>query len=439
MTRPSPTGGETSLAAVAGAVSEQLAGPCGVAEGTGILAACSGGADSVVLVAALSAVAHRWPLVAVGFVDHGLRDVTAERRAARQAAERAGVPLIEQRVEIAATGNKQQAARRARYLALEAMTTDRALVATGHTLTDQAETVLQRLVRGAGLRGLVSIPNRAGLIVRPLLTVRRATTRSVAVQLADHAFADDPTNATRDYQRNRLRHDVLPVLMAENAAADINLASAARHAAEELALLDALLDRLAPATVDLTSLEPAAAEALIRWRIRREMPAARPPGSPAVAAFVERLVAGEDTTASLGDGVRATSRSGRIVLEEDVDPRRVLVAPCPGSYGLATLALEVHEGSQTRSASGEPDEDHDNDDWHVLWLDRAKVVWPLTLGSPSSRSTPVLRDGAGALLWPRQADASPTPAQPTSDSLCVRFRTTQTRTEQGSLSTHASR
>lgn len=170
--------------------------------GTPLVAAVSGGADSVALAWALALQHERWPLTAVLFVDHGLRDVSAERDAAKAAAEAAHTRFIEARVTLA-PGNVQASARRARYQALIATARqldERTRVATGHTSSDQAETVLARLARGAGLPGLAGLAPCRGRLVRPLLAVSRRATRALGLP-----FVDDPSNASPRFQRNRLR------------------------------------------------------------------------------------------------------------------------------------------------------------------------------------------------------------------------------------------
>ena len=205
---------------------------CGVPEDGRIVAACSGGADSVALVHLLASSAQSKQLVGVVFVDHGLRDVGREAAASRGAAERAGVPWTGLKVTLG-QGNVQAAAREARYGAmLEAIGED-SLLATGHTMDDQAETVLQRLLRRAGSWGLGGIQPRHGRIVRPLLRISRQRLQSLGLE-----FAEDPTNVTDHYQRNRLRHHVLPVL--EEACQGASEAMAAppvagpRHGSAEL-------------------------------------------------------------------------------------------------------------------------------------------------------------------------------------------------------------
>ncbi|TNF22398.1 MAG: tRNA(Ile)-lysidine synthetase, partial [Deltaproteobacteria bacterium] len=309
--------------------------------------------------------------------------------------------------------------------ALVAHAGDEARVATGHTLDDQAETVLQRLLRGAGLRGLAAIPWREGRLVRPLLAVRRAETRALGLP-----FCDDPSNATHAYQRNRLRHDVLPLLEAENPRAAWALAEVADQARAELELVDALADAVDLTRADLAGTTPELAEVLLRWRHRREVGGA-PPGRGAAAQLARQLVAGvPDGKTSLGGGVSGRARGGRLGFEDERDPRLEVVAHGTGHYRLGTLRLEL---SSTSTPTG-PVVDEDTP--LVAMLPAEGLRWPLRIrktsaasrmnparrtvqvdapGRPdvadSQRGAPsteyVITDALGARVWPPAKGAPP--------------------------------
>lgn len=147
-------------------------------------------------------------------VDHGLRPEAArELDLAERHAASLGVPFSRTVVAVAPGGNLQARARSARYAALEAAqrAAGAELLATAHHADDRAETVLLRLLRGAGPRGLAVLPPRAGERVRPLLRARRA---DVLLHLTRHGvpFAEDPSNRDRRYQRVRVREELLPLL-----------------------------------------------------------------------------------------------------------------------------------------------------------------------------------------------------------------------------------
>jgi tRNA(Ile)-lysidine synthase len=181
-----------------------------------VLLACSGGADSVALAAAAAFEAPRLGIDATGVtVDHGLQAGSAER-AERVAKLLDGLglgPVVISRVTVSADGGPENAARQARYAALAAAATrlgaDRVLL--GHTLDDQAETVLLGLGRGSGSRSIAGMRPVSGAYVRPLLAVRRATT-AAACRAEGLPTWDDPHNADPRFRRARLRHEVLPLL-----------------------------------------------------------------------------------------------------------------------------------------------------------------------------------------------------------------------------------
>ncbi|KQM81466.1 tRNA lysidine(34) synthetase TilS [Agromyces sp. Leaf222] len=184
-----------------------------------VLVALSGGPDSLALAAAAAFEAPRAGLRAGAvIVDHGLQAGSAEvaERAAGQARSLGLDPVLVRRVEVGGEGGPEASARRARYAALDeaATSTDAASVLLGHTLDDQAETVLLGLARGSGAASLAGMPARAGRYVRPLLGIRRATTREACLDAGLEPWID-PHNVDPSYARVRVRDRVLPVLEAE--------------------------------------------------------------------------------------------------------------------------------------------------------------------------------------------------------------------------------
>jgi tRNA(Ile)-lysidine synthase len=188
---------------------------CGVARGARILVAVSGGPDSTALLDVLARLSenHGMTLVAHG-VDHGLREeAAAELELARRHAERLGVEFGVTKLRLEPGGNLQARARAARYAALEEMAKKRdlELIATAHHADDRAETVLLRLLRGSGPRGLGVLRAREGQRIRPLIRARRS---DVLAHCARHGvpFATDPSNLDRRFLRARVRAEVLPLL-----------------------------------------------------------------------------------------------------------------------------------------------------------------------------------------------------------------------------------
>ncbi len=217
-------------------------GPCALRAGQRVVVGVSGGVDSVVLLHALAEIGVA--PVAV-YVDHGLRAGTAGEGAfVQDVAGRIGAEAVVAAVSVGA-GNRQAAARDARYAALADVAARLGIdaVAVGHTATDQAETVLMALVRGAGLRGIAGMSPRRELadgvaLVRPLLHLTRADVEALA-RGRGWTWREDPTNATDAFRRNRVRHAVLPLLDAEGGPATaLRIAATADDARAALAGLD---------------------------------------------------------------------------------------------------------------------------------------------------------------------------------------------------------
>src|SRR5437879_11536819 len=185
--------------------------------GEHVVIGVSGGADSTALLSVLTSLtsAYRLRLSAL-HVDHRLRPESWRDAEHVQAlGARLGVPVAVIPAAASSNGPLEAAARQARYAALERhanqIGADR--IALGHTADDQAATVLMRLLEGAGLRGLAGIPPTRGRIIRPLLDPRR---HALVAHL--HAvgldWVEDPTNGDLKFLRNRIRHEVLPLLAA---------------------------------------------------------------------------------------------------------------------------------------------------------------------------------------------------------------------------------
>ena len=187
-----------------------------------VLVACSGGGDSVALGAVLCELtpAASWSVAGLLHVNHRLRGTASDEDEAfcRGVAATLGVPITVERVDVAARARAERvsieaAGHRVRYALFErAVREGRAdVVATGHTRDDQAETVLLRLIRGAGPAGLAGIRPRIGAVVRPLLDVRRDELRGY-LRLRGLPHREDPSNRDEGILRNRVRHRLIPFL-----------------------------------------------------------------------------------------------------------------------------------------------------------------------------------------------------------------------------------
>jgi len=272
-----------------------------------VVCAVSGGADSLALLV-LAAAAH--DDVTAVHVDHGLRPGgDAEAEVVRLAAERFGASFRSVRVEVGAGPNLEARARAARYAVLPEG------ACTGHTADDQAETVLLQVLRGAGLDGLAAM--RPGER-RPIVRLRRSETRALCAAL-DLRPVDDPSNRDPAHRRNRVRHELLP-LLADVAGRDVvpllaRLADHARDATDHLSAESAAIDPTDAGA--LAAAPPTLARVAVRAWLRTCSPERHPPD----AATVERVlaVARLDAVATdVGRGWRVARTAGRLRL---VEPR----------------------------------------------------------------------------------------------------------------------
>ena len=214
-----------------------------------ILVAVSGGPDSVALLSLLHSLAPVWNLsLTVVHVNYGLRGAESDGDASFVAAlcRRFTLPCLIRSLEIppAEAGRSLQAcARDLRYQLFRELVDELGMdrVALGHTADDQAETVLLRMLRGAGLRGLTGMPHiREGLFVRPLLGVTRREILAY-LETMELSYRTDSSNAKPIYLRNRVRHELLPVMQSLAPSTIKLLARQANILRED----DRLLDRLA--------------------------------------------------------------------------------------------------------------------------------------------------------------------------------------------------
>jgi tRNA(Ile)-lysidine synthase len=248
-----------------------------LATGDTVLVAVSGGPDSVALLAALHELRAAFGIAVVaGHLDHGLRgaESAADRACVEHLATELGVALRTATVRLPG-GNLEAEARRARYAFLERAAAELGAtkIATGHTLDDQAETVLLRLLRGAGRRGLGGIPPRRGHVIRPLILCDRVQVRHFLVERG-LAWRVDRSNFDYGFERTRVRAGYLPALARE---LNPRLARTLGRLADLLREEDTLLDRMAAMaagrrpSVDLAvlrALEPPLARRAVRhwWR-----------------------------------------------------------------------------------------------------------------------------------------------------------------------------
>ncbi len=332
-------GPHPAVAAVRHAVRASLTG---LMPGDLVLVACSGGADSLALAAAVAFEAPKAGLGAGGItVDHGLQPGSADQAArVRGAMADLGLsPALSVRVAVAGPGGTdgyqgpEAAARSARYAALDAAAqaaegAGGVWIMLGHTLDDQAETVLLGLARGSGARSLAGMSAQAGPYLRPLLRIRRAQTAAACTALGLQAW-DDPQNCDPAFTRVRVRRDLMPALatalgpgVAEALARSADLLRADADALDAIAAAET--EKLGGTSAALT--DGWAADALgalpaaIRHRVLRRaaLAAGCPPGALAQrhVASMDELVTGwhGQRWADLPGGIRCQRRYGRLLL-----------------------------------------------------------------------------------------------------------------------------
>lgn len=320
--------------------------------GTPLTCAVSGGADSLALL--VLAVAAGCRVTAV-HVDHSLRAGSdAEAQLVAAAAARLGAAFRAERVTVTPGPNLEARARAARFAVLPPD------VATGHTMDDQAETVVCNLLRGCGPDGLAAM--RAGP-AHPLLGLRRTETEALCRAEGLDPFAD-PSNDDLGFLRNCVRHELLP-RCAEAAGRDPVplLARLAELAAQDAAFLDALSASTLPDPTDAAALagapEPLASRTVRRWLQateatapatgRRDPPHRYPPS----LADVRRVLAvarGAAVGTELAGGWRVRRTGGRLRVDPPDAASAAPAAAAPASAAPATA--DDHEGCARRLPSG---------------------------------------------------------------------------------------
>lgn len=303
-----------------------------------LVCAVSGGADSVALLFAMYLLKDKLDIhLSAAHFNHRLRGEESDRdaRFVEAFCGGLGIPLYmgEGTVTAGAKG-LEAAARDARYAFLMGLS---GKIATAHTADDNAETVLLHLVRGTGLKGLGGIPPVSGRLIRPMLTVTR---REVEAFLAEYSLkhVEDSSNETDAFLRNRIRHDVMPLLRRENPRIGENLSRLALGLRQDEDYLQRQSSLPLPGVSQLRQLHPA-----VRWRYLRrflEDSGVREPEQSHVE-LAEALVFSENPSARghfPGGKTIAREYDRLVLLEDSADiPARVLA--CPGWTELPEAGL----------------------------------------------------------------------------------------------------
>jgi tRNA(Ile)-lysidine synthase len=293
----------------------------------------SGGRDSVCLLDVAVRLAGAGAVSAL-HVNYGLRDgAGADEELCRALCGRLGVELVlraAQRPDD--SGNLQAWARDVRLGTGARLALERgAALATGHTASDQAETVLYRLAASPGRRALLGMAERDGLLLRPLLRVTREETAAHCTSRG-LAWREDPSNDDPAYARNRARAGLVPALRELHPAAERNVVRTAELLRDEAAVLDevvqtALAGRDHIAVAHLAALPPA----LARLVVRRLAEDATGRLCPRAAGRASDILALGDGALDLGDGARAVVAAG-LLRVAPTPPGRSAASPARGSH-----------------------------------------------------------------------------------------------------------
>jgi tRNA(Ile)-lysidine synthase len=310
-----------------------------------LLVLVSGGGDSVAL---LDLAVRAGASVSALHVNYGLREgASGDEELVRQLCDSLDVPLFVERVALPSEGNLQELARDARYALAERLASG--LYATGHTATDQAETVLYRLAVSPGSRALHGMPARRGRLIRPLLGVTREEVRDY-LRSRGLSWREDPSNADRRFARSRVRHDVMEALRTIGPAAERTIAETARQLREESEVLDAAVDA---ALVELGGGPAVSASELVRQPpavrrlvLRRLAEAA---GGELGAGDAERILelGGRGSKSlDLGGGLRAVVEYGtlRFTRSPSAAAPDPVSLPVPGRVRFGEWEVEAIKG-----------------------------------------------------------------------------------------------
>lgn len=331
--------------------------------GQRLVVALSGGADST----SLALLCHRTRLelgtsLVLAHVHHGMRGAEADADAAfcQELAHKLDLPFVLERLPSPPAGVSREAWwRRERYRVLEGVRLgwEAAAVATGHTLDDQAETVLLKLLRGSGARGVAGVRRRLGTIVRPVVDFRRQQLREYLAKLGQ-TFREDSTNFIPDRPRTMVRWQVLPLLEACFPRAAEHVAAFGFELGEDDAFLESEMLQRAPlahlgspvAVEEVASLPPPLRR---RWllAVASSLPLSEPPSRKQLALFFQLVEGGWPRALDLGGRWVLAREGGQLVMHPPplrpfapIPVRVPGVHRLPGGFTLG-LGMPVHRAA----------------------------------------------------------------------------------------------
>ncbi|MBE6925614.1 MAG: tRNA lysidine(34) synthetase TilS [Ruminococcaceae bacterium] len=311
--------------------------------GDRVICAVSGGADSMALLWGMYMLREKLGIILeCAHFNHRLRGAESERDSAfvRQFCADYHIPFHYSAAQVVA-GEKglEAAARDARYAYLRSLP---GKIATAHTADDNAETVLMHLLRGTGLKGLGGIAPQSGNVIRPMLSVTR---QEVLAFLEEYSipYVEDSSNSTDDFLRNRLRHNVVPILRAENPKFAPNVSQMALRLRQDEACLQAQTPKTASVS-HFADMAPAIRARAIAAFL--EDAGVKDAGAQQIAS-VEGLLASKKPSASV-------SFPGNVVIRREYDSLKIGAAaslpepvrlPCPGSvtFGNWRISARIAE------------------------------------------------------------------------------------------------
>ena len=318
--------------------------------GDTVVCAVSGGADSMALLWAMYLLKDKLKIqLSAAHFNHGLRGEESDRDEAFVAdfCKGYGIDFVGGSGNVT-PGPKglEAAAREARYAFLRSLP---GKIATAHTASDNAETVLMHLVRGTGLKGLGGVMPVNGNVIRPMLSVTR---EEVLAFLKEYSipFVEDSSNAGDDFLRNRLRHHIVPLLKKENPSLSQNLSAMALRLRQDEDALDTIAqENYTNKVTDLLALQPA-----IRSRVLTKMllnAGVKEPEAAHIAAL-ERLLNSPKPSAKAEFPGGVVIARNYDLLETQQNPEELLVAELTDSVDIAGYRISCSPNMQQEQTAG---------------------------------------------------------------------------------------